>query len=223
MKKQFAVIGLGKFGSAVATSLAEQGFNVIAVDSEERRVKALVDSVTLAVQLDALDEQALREAGIANVDVAIVSIGQDIAASMLAVVILKDIGIKEIIAKAVNELHGRVLRKIGVKRVIYPEKDMAIRLAKNLTGPEFLEQIELSPDYSIVEVSAPSFVWDKRVKDSDLRSGYGISIIAILGSRMVEGREEHIMNINPYPDDVIKKGDIIVLLGADKDIARLQE
>ncbi len=221
MKKQFAVIGLGKFGSAVATALAEQGFNVIAVDSEEARVKPLADSVTLAVQLDALDEQALREAGLANVDVAIVSIGQDIAASTLAVVLLKDIGIKEIIAKAVNELHGRVLRKIGVKRIVYPEKDMAIRLAKSLTGPEFLEQIELSPDYSIVEVSSPSFLWDKSVKESNLRVDYGINIIAILGSRMVEGREERVMKINPYPDDIIKKGDIIVILGADKDIARL--
>jgi len=223
MKKQFAVIGLGKFGSAVATSLTELGFDVIAVDSDEVRVKPLADVVTIAVQLNALDEQALREAGVANVDVAIVSIGQDIAASTLAVVLLKDLGIKEIIAKAVNELHGRVLRKIGVKRIVYPEKDMAIRLAKNLTGPEFLEHIELSADYSIVEVSAPSFLWDKTVKDSNLRARFGISIIAIMGSRTVDGQEQKIMNINPHPDDVIRKGDIIVLLGSDSDIARLKE
>jgi len=179
--------------------------------------------VTIAVQLNALDEQALREAGVANVDVAIVSIGQDIAASTLAVVLLKDLGIKEIIAKAVNELHGRVLRKIGVKRIVYPEKDMAIRLAKSLTGPEFLEHIELSADYSIVEVSSPSFLWDKTVKDSNLRARFGISIIAIMGSRTVDGQEQKIMNINPHPDDVIRKGDIIVLLGSDNDIARLKE
>jgi len=223
MKKQFAVIGLGKFGSAVATSLTELGFDVIAVDSDEVRVKPLADVVTIAVQLNALDEQALREAGVANVDVAIVSIGQDIAASTLAVVLLKDLGIKEIIAKAVNELHGRVLRKIGVKRIVYPEKDMAIRLAKSLTGPEFLEHIELSADYSIVEVSSPSFLWDKTVKDSNLRARFGISIIAIMGSRTVDGQEQKIMNINPHPDDVIRKGDIIVLLGSDNDIARLKE
>lgn len=223
MKKQFAVIGLGKFGSAVATSLTELGFDVIAVDSDEAKVKPLADIVTIAVQLDALDEQALREAGLANVDVAIVSIGQDISASTLAVVLLRDLGIKEIIAKAVNDLHGRVLRKIGVKRVVYPEKDMAIRLAKSLTGPEFLEHIELSADYSIVEVSSPSFLWDKSVRDSNLRAKYGISIIAILGSRMVDDREQRVMNVNPDPDDIIRKGDIIVLLGADADIARLKE
>jgi len=221
MKKQFAVIGLGRFGSAVAISLTELGFNVIAVDNDEVKVRQLADLVTVAVQFDTLDEQALRDAGIANADVAIVSIGQDISASVLAVVLLKDLGIHEIIAKAVNELHGRVLRKIGVKRVVFPEKDMAIRLAKNLTGPEFLEHIELSPDYSIVEVSAPSFLWDKSVKDTNLRAEYGINIIAVLGSRPVDGQEKKVMNINPNPEDIIKKGDILVLLGADRDITRL--
>ena len=221
MKKLFAVIGLGRFGSAVAETLASAGSEVLAIDSDEAKVKSLSDVVTIAVQCEATDEKALREAGVQNVDVAVVSIGENIEASILVVMILKELGVKQIIAKAVNELHGKILKHIGVTRVVYPERDMAQRVAQSLIRPAFLEQIELSPEYSIVEMSAPSFLWDKTIRESNLRAEYGVSIIAIKRQYFVEGIKKESWNINPSPDDVIKKEDVLVVLGANKDIEKI--
>jgi trk system potassium uptake protein TrkA len=221
MKKQFAIIGLGRFGSAVAETLAKHDAEVLAVDKDEAKVKALTDTVTLALELDATDEKALREAGVQNVDVAVVSIGENIEASILVVMLLKELGIKEIIAKAVNDLHGKVLSHIGVNKVVYPERDMAQRVAQSLIKPEFLEQIVLSPEYSIVEMPAPTFLWEKSIRDSNLRAEYGVSIIAIKRQSLVNGEKKETWNINPSPDDVIHKEDILVVLGANSDIEKL--
>ncbi|NOZ25117.1 MAG: TrkA family potassium uptake protein [Nitrospirae bacterium] len=222
MKKQFAVIGLGRFGSAVALTLAENNCDVIVIDRNENKIKTIADHVTLAVQMDAIDETALKEAGVQNVDVAVVSIGENVEASILAVMILKEMGIKEIIAKAVNDLHGRVLANLGVDRVVHPERDMAQRVARSLIKPEFLEHIELSPEYSIVELPAPKSLWDKTIKDTNLRAEYGISIIAIKRRYIINEAEKETWNINPLPTDVIKKDDVLVVLGTDRDIERLK-
>lgn len=222
MKKQFAVIGLGRFGSAVALTLAESDCDVIAIDRNENKIKTIADRVTLAINMDAMDEAALREAGVQNVDVAVVSIGENVEASILVVMMLKEMGIKEIIAKAVNDLHGRVLANLGVDRVVYPERDMAQRVAHSLIKPEFLEHIELSPEYSIVELPAPKFLWDKTIKDTNLRAEYGISIIAIKRKHKINETERETWNINPLPTDVIKKDDVLVMLGANADIEKLR-
>ncbi len=222
MKKQFAVIGLGRFGSAVALTLAESDCDVIAIDRNENKIKTIADRVTLAINMDAMDEAALREAGVQNVDVAVVSIGENVEASILVVMMLKEMGIKEIIAKAVNDLHGRVLANLGVDRVVYPERDMAQRVAHSLIKPEFLEHIELSPEYSIVELPAPKFLWDKTIKDTNLRAEYGISIIAIKRKHKINETERETWNINPLPTDLIKKDDVLVMLGANADIEKLR-
>lgn len=221
MKKQYAVIGLGRFGSAVAETLAEAGAEVIAIDNDETRVKTLSEVVTLAIQCDATDEKALREAGVQNVDTAVVSIGENIESSILAVMILKELGIKDIVAKAVNELHGKILAELGVQRVVYPEREMARRVAQSLIRPEFLEQIILSPEYSIVEMPAPAFTWDKTIRQANLRAEYGINIIAIKKQFFVEGVKKETLNINPHPDDRITKNDILIVLGSKKDIEKL--
>ncbi len=221
MKKQFAVIGLGRFGSAVAETLAANGKEVLAIDSDGSRVKAVADLVTIAIELDATDEKALREAGVQNVDVAVVSIGEDIESSILVVMLLKELEVREIIAKAVNDLHGKILRHIGVDRVVYPERDMAQRVAQSLIRPAFLEQIELSPEYSIVELPAPAFLWDKTIREGNLRAEYGISIIAVKRQFFVEGKKKEKWNINPSPDDLIQKEDVLVVLGANSDIEKL--
>jgi trk system potassium uptake protein TrkA len=221
MKRQFAVIGLGKFGSAVAETLAQSGKEVLAIDSDGSRVKAVADLVTIALELDAADEKALREAGVQNVDVAVVSIGEDIESSILVVMLLKELEVGEIIAKAVNDLHGKILRHIGVDRVVYPERDMAQRVAQSLIRPAFLEQIELSPEYSIVELPAPAFLWNKTIREGNLRAEYGISIIAIKRQFFVEGTKKVKWNINPAPDDLIQKEDVLVVLGANSDIEKL--
>jgi len=219
MKKQFAVIGLGRFGSEVARMLSKHRYDVIAIDKSEARVKEVADYVTMAIQLDAVDEKALREAGVQNVDVAVVSIGENIEASILVVMTLKDLGIKNIVAKAVSELHGRILAQIGVKKIVHPERDMAQKVAYSLVRTDVLELIELSPEYSIVEYEAPDFVQNMSLADVNMRAKHGITIIAI---KRQDGEEEDkkTWNINPHPSDVIKKGDTLVVLGSNNDIEK---
>jgi trk system potassium uptake protein TrkA len=223
MKGQFAVIGLGRFGYHMAKTLAESGSEVIAIDREEERVKLVSDFVTYAVQLDAMDEKALRSVGVQNVETAIVSIGENIEASILVVMILKEIGVKNIIAKAVTPLHGRVLEHIAVKRVIYPERDMAVRIAHSLTRPKILEELELSQNYSIVELSPPKGFIGKSAKEVQMRSKYGVNLIAIKRKVIDKGIPREVWNINPLPTDVIEEGDVLVLIGSNEDLGRLAE
>src|SRR5690606_23937023 len=147
-----AVIGMGRFGSRVATSLYRLGYEVLAVDHNEEQIESVLTSVTHAVQADGTDEEALRAIGIRNFDVVVVAIGQDIQASILTSLILKDMGVEMLVVKAQTELHGKVLTKIGVDKVIFPERDMGLRLAHHLISPNILDYIELSDDHSIVEI-----------------------------------------------------------------------
>src|SRR4030042_4759056 len=177
MKKHYAVMGRGRFGFSVAKTLAKYDAEVIAIDSEEKRVKKAADFVTYAVQLDAIDEKALRSVGVQNVDTAIVSIGENIEASILVVMLLKELAIRNIIAKAVTTLHGKVLENLGVKRIIFPERDMAVRVAHSLLRPNILEQLELSEEYSIIELPTPAHLIGKNIKESQLRRKYGVTLI----------------------------------------------
>jgi trk system potassium uptake protein len=222
MKKNFAVIGLGRFGFSVAKTLAKYGSEVIAIDNHEERVKKVSDFVTFAVQLDAMDEKALRSVGVQNVDTAIVSIGENIEASILVVMILKEMGIKNVIAKAVTTLHGKVLENLGVKRIIYPERDMAIRVAHSLIRPKVLEQLELSEEYSIVELSTPADLIGKNINESQLRSKYGVNLIAIKRKVTTEkGTIKEAWNVNPLPTDTMQEADILVLIGLNDDLDKL--
>jgi trk system potassium uptake protein TrkA len=222
MKKQYVVIGLGRFGFSVAKTLAKYGSEVIAIDHEEERVKKVSEFVTFAVQLDAMDEKALRSVGVQNVDTAIVSIGENIEASILVVMLLKEMGIKNIIAKAVTTLHGKVLENLGVQRIIFPERDMAVRVAHGLIRPKVLEQLELSEEYSIVELPTPAHLIDKSIKESQLRSKYGVNLIAIKRKVTTEkGIIKEAWNVNPLPSDIMKEGDILVLIGLNEDLDEL--
>jgi len=222
MKKHFAVIGLGRFGFSVAKTLAKYGSEVIAIDNHEERVKKVSDFVTFAVQLDAMDEKALRSVGVQNVDTAIVSIGENIEASILVVMILKEMGINNIIAKAVTTLHGKVLENLGVKRIIFPERDMAIRVAHSLIRPKVLEQLELSEEYSIVELSTPANLIGKTINESQLRNKYGVNLIAIKRKVTTEkGTIKEAWNVNPLPTDTMHEADILVLIGLNDDLDKL--
>jgi len=222
MKKHFAVIGLGRFGFSVAKTLAKYGSEVIAIDNHEERVKKVSDFVTFAVQLDAMDEKALRSVGVQNVDTAIVSIGENIEASILVVMILKEMGISNIIAKAVTTLHGKVLENLGVKRIIFPERDMAIRVAHSLIRPKVLEQLELSEEYSIVELSTPANLIGKTINESQLRNKYGVNLIAIKRKVTTEkGTIKEAWNVNPLPTDTMHEADILVLIGLNDDLDKL--
>ena len=212
--KQFVIIGLGRFGSSVAKTLYALGHDVLAIDSNEDLVQEISDSVTHAVQMDATDENALRTLGLRNFDVAVVTIGANIQASVMATLLVKDMGIKYRIAKGNSDLHAKVLYKIGADRVILPEKDMGVRVAHNLVSSSILDYIELSPDYSIIEIESPKEWYGKSMKELSLRSKYGINVMAI--------KRNNEVNISPDADDVINKDDIVVAIGSAEDLTKLE-
>jgi trk system potassium uptake protein TrkA len=211
--KTFGVIGLGRFGYHVAKTLAQGGAEVIACDVDEEKVREISEYVSLAYVLDATDAKALKESGIANVDTAVVSIGENIEASILIVVQLKELGVKEIVAKAVNPLHGKVLEKLGVDRVVYPEKEMAIRVAHSLLAGEFIEEIPIGEKYSLFELKAFDFMLGKTLRELDIRKRFGVSVLAIK-------RGENLI-INPMGDEKILPGDILVVLGTTEQLSSM--
>ncbi|MDO4534981.1 MAG: TrkA family potassium uptake protein [Clostridium perfringens] len=213
-KKQFVIIGLGRFGSSIAKTLYAMGNDVLAIDKNEDLVQEIADSVTHAIQMDATDESALRTLGIRNFEVAVVTIGDNIQSSIMATLLVKELGVKYIIAKGNSDIHAKVLYKIGADRVILPEKDMGVRVAHNLVSSNILDYIELSPDYSIIEIDSPSDWHNRTMKELNLRSKYGINVIAI--------KRNNEVNISPYADDKIESGDVIVAIGLSEDLNRLE-
>ncbi len=213
--KQFVVIGCGRFGSSVAKTLCKLGYDVLAIDKDPEKVQEISEYVTHSVQADAVDENALKTLGIRNFDVAIVTIGSDIQASIMGTLIAKELGVKKVISKAQNELHGKVLYKIGANKVIFPERDIGIRVAHNLVSSNILDVIEFAPDYSIIEVVAKEKWEDKSLKDLKLPKKFGISVMAIKTGEDV--------NISPYADDVVKKGDTLIVIGDNVSLKKLEE
>jgi trk system potassium uptake protein TrkA len=220
-RKQFGVIGLGRFGSAMAVTLTELGHDVIGVDGDESRVQRLADVITHALQIDATDEKSLRAAGIQDVDVSVVSIGENIESSLLVVMQLRELGITSIVAKAVTPLHGRILEKLGVSRVIFPEREMAIRIAHGLVMPNVIDYIELSRDFSIVEVPAPDAFVGRTLKQLELRPRLGLTLIAI--KRQADGSGAIVTNIAPAADETIQAGDVLALLGSNERLNQLDQ
>jgi len=213
MKKQFVVIGCGRFGSSVAKKLTELGCEVLVVDENEEIIQNISDVVTYAVQADATDENTLKSLGIRNFDVAIVTIGGDIQASVLVTLMIKELGVKQIIAKAQNDMHAKVLYRIGADRVVFPEREMGTRIAKNLVSDNILDYIELAPDYSIVEVLALEEWIGSSLKNLNMRAEYGINVMAIKNGLDI--------NIAVNADEVIKTGDILVVIGHNDDLNKI--
>jgi len=215
MSKQFAVIGMGRFGSSVARTLYEMDYEVMGIDEDEEKINENIHNVTHAIVADSTDEAALKEIGIRNFDVVVVSIGADIQASILTTLQLKEMGVKKIVAKAQNERHGQVLYKVGADRVVFPERDMGIRVAHNLISANVLDFIELAEDYSVAEVVVSPNLVGKNLRQLDVRAKYGVNVIAIKS-----GNE---FNISPRPDDVIRTGDVLVVIGHNKDLKDFEE
>src|SRR6478736_2595178 len=207
-KQQYAVIGLGRFGISVARRLHEAGQEVLGIDVNEERIDDAELYVTHAVIADSTDEKALTSIGIRNFDCVIVAIGNDIQSSILTVMILKDLGVKKVIAKALGKLHGKVLDRIGADWIVYPERDMGERVANQLLSPNMLNYIELSKEYSIEEIMIPSKMAGQNLRDLDLRAKYNVSVIAIV-------REGDII-ISPSPEQIIEKEDLLVMIGHRK-------
>lgn len=213
--KQFAIIGLGRFGSSIAKTLYQMGHDVLAIDTDPEEVQEISDYVTHAVQADATDEVTLNTLGIRNFDVAVVTIGTDIQSSIMITLLCKEMGVKYVLAKAQNELHAKVLYRIGADKVVFPERDMGARVAHNLVSSNILDYIELAPDYSLVEI-APNPDWEgETLRELNIRAKYGVNVIAIKADN---GQ----VNVAPQADDIIQKDDILVVIGNNGDIKRLE-
>ena len=215
MTKQFAVIGLGRFGASVARTLYTLGYDVLGIDSNEENTQTLADNLTHVVTADATDENTLKALGIRNFDVVIVGIGGDIQSSILTTIILKELGIKYLVAKAQNELHGKVLNKIGADRVVFPERDMGIRVAHNLISPKVLDFVEFSPDFNIVELAVIPMWYNKSLRELNMREKYGLNIIAI--------KTDENTNVSPKADDILKEGEILIVTGSKEDIIKIEK
>jgi trk system potassium uptake protein TrkA len=213
-KKQFAVIGLGIFGMNVAKTLFANGQEVLAIDTDEAIVEDAKDFVTEAVALDATDEKALSAAGINDVDVAIITIG-DIEASILVTLILREMGVKEVIARATSEKHGQVLNRVGATRVVFPEKDMAEKIANSMLGSRIIEHLDISPDYSIFEVAAPKTFCDKTLQDLNVRAEYEVNIIAVK-------KNDGTVIVTPGGLYKVEEGDTLIVIGTDKGVENLK-
>jgi len=216
MRKQFVVIGLGRFGTSVAQTLSTLGHDVLAMDKDEHAVQVIMQDVTQAVQADARDEDTLLALGVRNFDVAIVAIGDDLEANILITLMLKEMGIPYVVTKAQSALHGKVLEKIGADKIIYPEQDMGFRLANNLVRTNLMDFIELSLDFSIFEIITPVQFVNKSIGKLNLRAVYNINVVAIKKSA------DKIV-IAPGPNEVIEEKDILVIVCNKVALAKLPD
>lgn len=213
--RRFAIIGLSAFGTYLTRYLAENGFQVMALDSDENRIEKIKNYAFKSVIIDARDKNALENLGITDFDVVVVSLGDRIDSSILVTLYLKELGVKEIIAKASTEDHGKILDRIGATTVVFPERDMAFRLAKSLENINVLDAIPLMPGVSILEFGAPNSFLGKTLRELDISNRFGIQIVVIK-----EIVPENLVVV-PRADHIIKDSDILVGIGKDKDFYRL--
>ena len=214
--KQFLIIGLGNFGFYLATHLYSKGHDVMAVDKSPALVQSIKDHVTQAVIADATDAATLKELGVKNVDTAVVGIGSVLGDSILAVLNLQELGIPHIVAKAISDPHKKVLEKLGVEEIIFPEKDTALSMAKKLDNPNLIDYLPFMDGYGIIELAVPEKFVDKSLKQINLTNTYGVQVVAIKTPDAGHTR------FTPQADDVLAQGDILILLGSEKGLDTLK-
>jgi len=214
--KRFAVVGLGNFGFHAAKALFEDGNEVVAIDTDKVRVQAIDPYSTEAVVLDAADKEALKSLGLENMDGVIVSTGTKISTSILICLYLQENGVKKILAKALDEDHGKILKRVGATEIIHPERDMALRVSRGLSRPNILDFIPLADEFDLVQVVPPRDFIGKNLKELNLRAKYSVHIIAIK-----ELVPENFLLVPPA-NFVIKDSDILIMLGRSEDIKRIK-
>lgn len=215
--RRFAVIGLGHFGFNVAKKLYEDGHDVIAIDLNKELVQEVKESSSQAIVADVSERDTLESIGVQDVDVAVVSLGEKLDASILVTLYLKEMGVEQIIVKALTDDHAKVLKMIGATELVFPEKDMAIRVAERLSTPTVLDQIEFMDGYSVVEIEAPKQFWGVALNKAEIRNQYGLSVVLIR-----KKGEKGAVLVGPKATDIMSEGDILVLLGADDDIEKFK-
>ena len=214
--KQFAVIGLGTFGSYLAGRLYTKGYDVLAIDKDQDRIQVIKDQVSRATVADATDRESMEALGLNEVDAAAVCLRSDMSASILTALNLRDIGVKRLLAMATSEAHGRILEKLGVTEVFFPDKDMAFALAERLPNPNMLEFLPFIEGYSIIEIAIPREFVGKTLRDLDLINRYGIQVLAV--KEIIPEQ----VNLVPTAKYVLKDSDILILLGPDKSLEKLK-
>ena len=213
--KNFIVIGLGRFGGAVARELCRQGLQVLALDTDRTLIQEIADEVTCAVAGDGRDLAVLRSLGVKDYDCAVVAIGSDVGASALITMQLKEEGVPQVICKAKSHVHRRLLEKCGADRVVFPEHEMGVKVAQGLAHSNILNFIELSPEYGIVEVDLPKGWAGKTIRGLDVRARYQVNVIAVHRGQDI--------NVAPGADYILTHGDKLYVLGAGDNIAKLCE
>lgn len=218
-RQRFAVIGLGNFGYHAARALYENGKEVLAIDGDEGKVQAAAECSTNAIVADATDRDALAQVGVGEVDAAIISLGSRMDVITLAALQVKELGVPCIAVKALSEDHGRILKALGVTQVIHPEKEMAVRVALRLALQDVIDFLPLLPGYSITEVKAPPEFVGKSLRELAIRNTLKVQLVAI--QHQQDGLKK--LNIVPRAEDVIHEGDLLILLGENKDLDRVRE
>jgi trk system potassium uptake protein TrkA len=215
MKKQIVVIGLGRFGTSLATTLACLGHDVLALDRSEKEVQSIASQVTHAVQVDATNETLLKELGVGSFDIAIVGIGARVDSSVLITILLKKLGIPYVIAKADSELHGSILEKIGADRVVYPECEMGVRVAQGVTLLDVSDYMPLSPGYGISKLEAPPYFVGKRLNELGFvkKGKWEVAVFLIM-------RDSEII-VSPRQNEVVKADDVLIIAGSHDSLEKL--
>ena len=214
--KQFLIIGLGNFGFHLATHLYRKGHDVMAIDKNPVLIQSIKDHVTQAVVADATDAATLKELDVKNVDTAVVGIGSVLGDSILAVLNLQEIGILHIVAKAISDPHKKVLKKLGVEEILFPEKDTALSVARKLDNPSLIDYLPFMDGYGIIELVVPEKFVGKSLKQINLTNRYGVQIIAI------KNQDAEHTRFSPKADDVLSQEDILILLGPEKGLDTLK-
>ncbi|HPW58074.1 MAG TPA: TrkA family potassium uptake protein [Candidatus Rifleibacterium sp.] len=225
---QYAVIGLGRFGAKLASSIFAKGGEVMAIDKDPEAVDAVKDHVSQAVQCDCTNEKALRELGVQDLDVAIVAVGDNIETSILVTAILKRLGVHRILSRALTKMQGQILSEVGAHEVFSLEEQMGEQIADRLISPHILESIKLSSGHSLTELEPPSAFIGKSLKELNVRAHYGVNVIAIKTRKPAinekgENIVKMVLNDLPSPDEKISPNDILVLVGRDEKIRQLSE
>lgn len=215
MKKEFVVIGLGRFGGSIVSELIELDANVMAIDIDPSKVDDYADIATQAAVADTTDESALRSLGIHNFEHVIVAIGENIQASILTTLILKEIGVPRLTVKAQNDYHEKVLEKIGADQIVRPERDMGIRTANNVVSNNILDYLELSDEHSIAELIVNGRIAGHTLMELDIRARHGINIVAI--------KRQDAIIVSPQADEEIQEGDLLIVIGSDLDIHNFEK
>lgn len=214
-KKQFAVIGLGRFGGSICKELYRMNYEVLAIDCNQDRVNEMAPYATHAVIANTTDEKVLVSLGIRNFEHVIVAIGDDIQSSILTTLVLKELGVEKVWVKAQNEYHHKVLEKVGADRIIHPEMDMGIRIAQHLASEKIIDYIELSDEYSIVELLATRKIHKKSIIDLNIRAKFGCTVLAV--------RRGNEIKVSPLPEEQIEENDILIVIGNKQDLKRFEQ